>query len=44
MRGTNATCNEGEKEDKLKRCEQEQGQQFLDKECNLEVSGCHVKQ
>ena len=27
----NGTCYEGEKEDKWKRCEQEQVQQFLDK-------------
>ena len=31
MKRTNPTCNEGEKEHKWKRCEQEQVQEFLDK-------------
>ena len=44
MRSKNATCDEGENEDKWKRCEHEQVQQFVDKVCKLEVSGCHVKQ
>lgn len=43
MRSKNATCDEGENEDKWKRCEHEQVQQFVDKVCKLEVSGCHVK-